>query len=41
MEGSRRGFETCLKLLQAGDADGLRQFCNKIPPTPRPATRPA
>src|SRR6202011_5946708 len=31
MEGSRRGFETCLKLLQAGDADGLRRILQQDP----------
>lgn len=31
MEDSRRGFERCLVLLQAGDADGLRQLLEQDP----------
>ena len=31
MEDSRRGFETCLELLQAGDADGLRRLLEEDP----------
>ena len=31
MEDSRRGFETCLELLQAGDADGLRRILQQDP----------
>jgi ankyrin repeat protein len=31
MEDSRRGFERCLELLQAGDADGLRQLLAQDP----------
>jgi ankyrin repeat protein len=31
MEDSRRGFETCFELLQAGDADGLRRILQQDP----------
>jgi len=31
MEDSRRGFETCLELLQAGDTDGLRRLLEEDP----------
>jgi len=31
MENSRRGFETCFELLQAGDADGLRRILQQDP----------
>lgn len=31
MEDSRRSFETCFELLQAGDADGLRRILQQDP----------
>lgn len=31
MENSRRSFETCFELLQAGDADGLRRILEQDP----------
>jgi uncharacterized protein len=31
MEDSRRGFEICFELLQAGDADGLRRILQQDP----------
>ncbi len=31
MEDSRRGFEACFELLQAGDADGLRRLLEEDP----------
>src|ERR1700719_4202756 len=31
MEESRRGYETCFELLQAGDADGLRRLLEEDP----------
>jgi uncharacterized protein len=31
MADSRRGFETCFELLQAGDADGLRRLLEQDP----------
>src|SRR6202521_539533 len=31
MEDSRRSFETCFELLQAGDADGLRRILQQAP----------
>jgi ankyrin repeat protein len=31
LEDSRRGFETCFELLQAGDADGLRRILQQDP----------
>src|SRR6202163_4430138 len=31
MEDSRRGFETCLELVEAGDADGLRRLLEEDP----------
>src|ERR1700720_2968918 len=31
MEDSRRSFETCFELLQAGDADGLRRLLEEDP----------
>ena len=34
MEDSRRSFETCFELLQAGDADGLRRILQQDPSAP-------